>query len=48
VPRILVVDDIEFNIVPIRLMAKNNFNLDIVDAANGEIAFHLFSEGFNK
>ena len=29
-------------------MAKNNFNLDIVDAANGEIAFHLFSEGFNK
>jgi CheY-like chemotaxis protein len=48
VPKILVVDDIEFNIIPIRLMIKNNFNLDIVDAANGEIALHLFREEFNK
>jgi CheY-like chemotaxis protein len=43
-----VVDDIEFNIIPIRIMIKNNFSLDIVDAANGDIALNLFKEGFNK
>ena len=29
-------------------MIKNNFNLDIVDAPNGEVALNLFKEGFNK
>jgi hypothetical protein len=35
-------------VIPIRIILKNKFNLDIEDAANGEIALHLFREGFDK
>jgi hypothetical protein len=30
--KILVVDDIEFNIIPVKMMIKENFDIDIEEA----------------
>jgi hypothetical protein len=32
------VDDIEFNIIPVKMMIKENFDIDIEEASNGAIA----------
>ena len=37
-PRILVVDDNDFNILPLKLLIKENFDIDIEEASNGAIA----------
>ena len=47
-PKILVVDDMEFNIIPVRFLLKQNYGLEIDDACNGKIAFEMFEEKFNK
>jgi hypothetical protein len=36
--RILVVDDIDFNILPIKLLIKEHFDIEIEEALNGAIA----------
>ena len=41
-PRILVVDDIEFNILPVKLLIKEHFDIDIEEAENGAIAVDKF------
>ena len=41
-PKILVVDDMEFNIIPVRFLIKSIFNLDIDDAPDGKVAFEKF------
>ena len=41
-PKILVVDDMEFNIIPVKYLLKYNFNIDIDDASNGKIALEKF------
>jgi uncharacterized membrane protein len=33
-----VVDDIEFNIIPVKYLIKENFDIDVEDASNGAIA----------
>jgi uncharacterized membrane protein len=38
VPRILIVDDIEFNIIPVKYLIKENFEIDVDEASNGAIA----------
>ena len=41
-PKILVVDDTEFNIIPVKLLIKDNFNIIIEEACNGEVAVNMF------
>jgi CheY-like chemotaxis protein len=43
--RILVVDDTHFNILAVKLMIKEKFQLDVEEAANGQIAIDMFMEG---
>ena len=47
-PRILVVDDTEFNIIPVRFLIKSIFNLEIDDAPDGLVAFEKFKQEFKK
>lgn len=46
--RILVVDDIEFNIIPVKYLIKENFDIDVEDASNGAIALQKYKDGYNK
>ena len=46
--RILVVDDNEYNIIPLQLLLKNNFDMQIEKAEDGQIAVEKFSEALNK
>ena len=34
-PSVLIVDDTEFNIIPVERMLKNHFNIDAEKASNG-------------
>ena len=36
-PKILVVDDLEYNIIPVRFLLKHNFGIDIEDDLCGVI-----------
>ena len=47
-PRILVVDDIEFNILPLKLLIKEHFDINIEEASNGAIAVDMFKKGLDK
>ena len=47
-PKILVADDMEFNIIPVRFLIKQNYNLDIDDAPDGKVALEKFEQGFIK
>jgi CheY-like chemotaxis protein len=42
----LVVDDIEFNIIPVKMMIKENFDIDIDEASNGAIALQKYKDLF--
>jgi CheY-like chemotaxis protein len=46
--RILVVDDIEFNILPLKLLIKEHFDIDIEEATNGAIAVEMYKKGLDK
>ena len=46
--RILVVDDIEFNILPLKLLIKEHFDIEIEEAANGKIAVEMYKKGLDK
>jgi hypothetical protein len=43
-----VVDDIEFNILPIKLLIKEHFDIEIEEASNGAIAVEMFKKGLDK
>ena len=43
-----MVDDNEFNILPIKLLIKEHFDIDIEDAENGAIAVQKFKEGLER
>ena len=47
-PKILVADDMEFNIMPVRFLIKQNYGLDIDESSDGKVAFEKFEEGFNQ
>ena len=47
-PRILVVDDNQFNIMVIKNIIEEYFGLDVEEATNGEIALQLFEAGMNR
>ena len=47
-PSILVVDDNEFNILPIKHMIKDNFNFEVEEACNGLVALQKFQAGLSK
>ena len=47
-PRILIVDDMEFNIIPVRFLLKHNYDVDIDDASDGKIALDKFKQEFDK
>ena len=42
--KILVVDDMEFNIMPVRFLLKYEYGIDIDDAPNGKVALDKFKE----
>lgn len=44
----LVVDDTAYNIIPVRGMLKDKFDLDIEKAENGAIALQKYQEALNK
>ena len=46
--RILVVDDIEFNILPLKLLIKEHFDIEIEEATNGKIAVEMYKKGLDK
>ena len=47
-PKILVVDDMEFNIMPVRFLLKSMFHIDIDDASDGQVALDKFKKELNK
>ena len=44
----LIVDDTEFNIIPVERMLKNHFNIDVDKANNGQIAVDMFRQRLSK
>ena len=48
VPRVLLVDDVDFNILPLQLMMKENFGVDSDIARDGQQALEMYTEGFQK
>ena len=46
--RILVVDDNEFNIIPVNFLIKEYFNIDIEQCSNGAEAVILYKQGLQK
>ena len=48
IPRILVVDDTEFNILAVKCMVKENFQLDVDQALNGLIALEMYKKAYEK
>ena len=46
--RILVVDDNDFNIIPIKLLIKELFNHEIDYCSNGAEAVYKYNDGFNS
>ena len=47
-PRILVVDDNSFNILAVKLMLKDKFNLDIHEALDGKFAVEMFNQAIQN
>ena len=47
-PEVLVVDDNDFNIFPVKLMLKELYNIDIHSASNGQIAVDMFKERWSN
>ena len=47
-PSILVVDDTEFNIMAVRCLVKDHFDIDVDEAKNGKIALEMYKKGFDK
>ena len=45
---ILIVDDTEFNIIPVERMISNHFNIDVATASNGKIAVEMYRECLSK
>ena len=43
-----MVDDIEFNILPLKLLIKEHFDIDIEEATNGAIAIDMYKKGLEK
>ena len=44
----LIVDDTEFNIIPVERMLKNHFDIDVDKAGNGLIAVDMFKKRLAK
>ena len=47
-PSILVVDDIGFNIMAVKVMIEESFNMGVTEALDGHIAVDLFKAGLDK
>jgi len=48
-PKIMLVDDMEFNLMPIRMMMQDSFkNIEIHQALNGQIALDMYTEALAK
>ena len=47
-PRILVIDDNQFNIMAVQVMIKENFQLETDQALNGELGVAAYKEGFDR
>ena len=47
-PRILVVDDNSYNILAVKLMLKDKFQMDIEEALDGKFAVEMFEEAIQK
>jgi CheY-like chemotaxis protein len=43
-----VVDDTSFNIMAVKCMIFENFQLGVDEAVNGKIALEMYKEGFEK
>ena len=43
-----ILDDIDFNILPLKLLIKEHFDIDIEEAQNGKIAVDMFKKGLDK
>ena len=43
-----MVDDIEFNILPLKHLIKEHFDIEIDEASNGAIAVEMFKKGLDK
>ena len=43
-----MVDDNQFNIIVIKTMIKEDFNIEVEEAANGAIALDMFEDGILK
>ena len=46
--RILMVDDTEFNIIPVKRMINETFNVPVETAINGKIAVDMYQEAISK
>jgi CheY-like chemotaxis protein len=47
-PRILCVDDNEYNLLALTTILSANFNIYPDEAVNGQMAIDMFKEGLNK
>lgn len=47
-PSIYIVDDTEFNIVPVKLMIKEHYGLEVSVAGNGKIAYDTYADQIKK
>ena len=47
-PSILIVDDIFFNMMAVRLMIEDKFNMGVSEALDGNIAVDMFKAGLDK
>jgi len=47
-PRILLVDDNEFNLMPLRILILKMFSIQAELAFNGQTAVEMFKEHFEK
>jgi CheY-like chemotaxis protein len=47
-PKALIVDDNNFNIMAITSILKENFELEIHEASNGEQAVEMYKQAFQK
>jgi CheY-like chemotaxis protein len=48
VPRILVVDDTQFNILAVKTMIFEHFKIGVDQAINGLIAVEMYLEGYQR
>lgn len=47
-PKVLVVDDNQFNILALKSTILDNFDVEVHEAGNGLIAVEMYTEAFNK